>query len=100
MVYTDNLHRDKGHLEQLLQEVHKMRNQATAQGWSGLDIAGPGGTYRVVVLQDVWHARMRVTKLLPKDHSLYKQAVGAWNHIFQGKEGNDVRGFGGVGVGG
>jgi hypothetical protein len=47
-----------------------------------MDSDGPGGEYNVVVIQDVWHARQRVSKHLAKDHPLYKRALAAWNTIF------------------
>jgi hypothetical protein len=70
VLYTDNLHKDSSGFESVCNAIERLRR---ADG----SLQRPA--HPTKVLQDLWHARERVTRTLAKDHPDYKAAVGEWN---------------------
>lgn len=74
-IYTDNYSKDVKFLVDLAASIIDARNPP---GQARMDPT----VIKTVIMNDIWHARMRVERLLLKNHPQYKAAVSEWRAIF------------------
>lgn len=73
VVYTDNLRKDGPGMFEKAQDILRLR---ALQG-----LSGPQEGRTVDVLQDQYHAKMRIVKCLSKRHPDYQRAVADFGRV-------------------